>query len=156
MQKRKLNLHIYGIHLLNPYKTVVSHLKEILKNSKIGLILWYFLPFYKRSVYKTNTVIPQHRASILWHRNLSKEIGKERKRSKCYKEIWSICVLKISFGHSRGRMHTRWRDQSWRWVVFNAVTACYFFRLKNNFNYPKSFNYVDFQIMDLGNKKQYH
>ena len=26
MQKNKLNLHIYGIHLLNPYKTVVSHL----------------------------------------------------------------------------------------------------------------------------------
>ena len=26
MQK-KLNLYIYGIHLLNPYKTVVSHLK---------------------------------------------------------------------------------------------------------------------------------
>ena len=23
----KLNLHIYGIHLLNPHKTVVSHLK---------------------------------------------------------------------------------------------------------------------------------
>ena len=27
MQKNKLNLHIYGVHLLNPYKTVVSHLK---------------------------------------------------------------------------------------------------------------------------------
>ena len=27
MQKNKLSLHIYGIHLLNPYKTVVSHLK---------------------------------------------------------------------------------------------------------------------------------
>ena len=26
MQKNKLNLHISGIHLLNPYKTVVSHL----------------------------------------------------------------------------------------------------------------------------------
>ena len=26
MQK-KLNLHIYGIHLLNPHKAVVSHLK---------------------------------------------------------------------------------------------------------------------------------
>ena len=25
--KNKLNLHIYGIHLLNPDKTVVSHLK---------------------------------------------------------------------------------------------------------------------------------
>ena len=25
--KNKLNLHIYGIHLLNPRKTVVSHLK---------------------------------------------------------------------------------------------------------------------------------
>ena len=29
MQKNKLNLHIYGIHLLNPYKTVVSHLKLV-------------------------------------------------------------------------------------------------------------------------------
>jgi len=28
MQKNSLNLHIYGIHLLNPYKTVVSHLKS--------------------------------------------------------------------------------------------------------------------------------
>ena len=28
MQKNNLNLHICGIHLLNPYKTVVSHLKE--------------------------------------------------------------------------------------------------------------------------------
>ena len=27
MQKNKSNLLIYGIHLLNPYKTVVSHLK---------------------------------------------------------------------------------------------------------------------------------
>ena len=27
MQENKLNLHIYGIHLLNPYKTIVSHLK---------------------------------------------------------------------------------------------------------------------------------
>ena len=26
MQKNKLNLRICGIHLLNPYKTVVSHL----------------------------------------------------------------------------------------------------------------------------------
>ena len=25
--KKKLNLHIYGMHLLNPYKTVVSHLR---------------------------------------------------------------------------------------------------------------------------------
>ena len=28
MQKNKLNLRICGIHLLNPYKTVVSHLKR--------------------------------------------------------------------------------------------------------------------------------
>ena len=28
MQKNKLNLHIYGIHLLNLYKTVVSHLNS--------------------------------------------------------------------------------------------------------------------------------
>mgnify|MGYP000170449072 CR=1 FL=1 len=29
MQKTKLNLHICGIHLLNPCKTVVSHLKML-------------------------------------------------------------------------------------------------------------------------------
>ena len=29
MQKNKLNLHIYGIHLLNAHKTVVSDLKKI-------------------------------------------------------------------------------------------------------------------------------
>ena len=30
MQKNKLNLHICGIHLLIPYKTVVSHLKNLI------------------------------------------------------------------------------------------------------------------------------
>ena len=29
MEKNKLNLHICGIHLLNPFKAVVSHLKAI-------------------------------------------------------------------------------------------------------------------------------
>ena len=29
MQKNKLNLRICDIHLLNPYKTVVSHLKSV-------------------------------------------------------------------------------------------------------------------------------
>ena len=33
MHKNKLNLHTYGIHLLNPYKTVVSHLN-------INLAFW--------------------------------------------------------------------------------------------------------------------
>ena len=33
MQKNKLNLHIYGKHLLNPYKTVVSHLKLLLHST---------------------------------------------------------------------------------------------------------------------------
>jgi len=28
MQKGELDLHIYGVHLLNPHKTVVSHLKS--------------------------------------------------------------------------------------------------------------------------------
>ena len=27
--KKIRNLHIYGIHLLNPYKTVVSHLNHL-------------------------------------------------------------------------------------------------------------------------------
>ena len=31
MQKKKLSLHIYDIHLLNRYKTVVSHLKLTLE-----------------------------------------------------------------------------------------------------------------------------
>ena len=31
MQKNKLNLRICGMHLLNPYKTVVSHLKKAIK-----------------------------------------------------------------------------------------------------------------------------
>ena len=37
MQKNKLNLHIYGIHLLNPYKTVVSHLNiiDIILNAQL-------------------------------------------------------------------------------------------------------------------------
>ena len=30
--KFKLNLHICGIHLLNPYKTVVSHLEDLMKD----------------------------------------------------------------------------------------------------------------------------
>ena len=34
MQKNNLNLHICGIHLLNPYKTVVSHLKRALSPEK--------------------------------------------------------------------------------------------------------------------------
>ena len=38
MQKNKLNLHIYGIHLLNPYKTVVSHLKDQLCSMLISAI----------------------------------------------------------------------------------------------------------------------
>ena len=34
VQKKKLNLHIYGMHLLNPYKTVVSHLKLTVTNRR--------------------------------------------------------------------------------------------------------------------------
>ena len=30
--KFKLNLHICGIHLLNPYKTVVSHLEDLMED----------------------------------------------------------------------------------------------------------------------------
>ena len=36
--KNKINLHTYGIHLLNPYKTVVSHLN--LKESKSLLYIF--------------------------------------------------------------------------------------------------------------------
>ena len=33
--KNELNLHIYGIHLLNPYKTVVSHLNTFFSSSSL-------------------------------------------------------------------------------------------------------------------------
>ena len=33
MQKNKLNLRICGIHLLNPYKNVVSHLNTVIDNA---------------------------------------------------------------------------------------------------------------------------
>ena len=36
MQKNKLNLRICGIHFLNPYKTVVSHLNQSRNKSNIG------------------------------------------------------------------------------------------------------------------------
>ena len=45
MQKNKLNLRICGIQLLNPYKTVVSHLnysvvlelnEEMMQNKNVG------------------------------------------------------------------------------------------------------------------------
>ena len=35
--KNKLNLHIYGIHLLNPHKTVVSHLKDVQTNGIVKI-----------------------------------------------------------------------------------------------------------------------
>ena len=38
MQKNKLKLHIYGIHLLNPYKTVVSHLNTKKIAAKIASV----------------------------------------------------------------------------------------------------------------------
>ena len=43
MQKNNLNLRICGVHLLNPYKTVVSHLKRGVKMSYLqykALNLW--------------------------------------------------------------------------------------------------------------------
>ena len=33
--KNKLNLHIHGIHLLNPYKTVVIHLNQLIGDERI-------------------------------------------------------------------------------------------------------------------------
>ena len=46
MPKNKLNLHIYGIHLLNPYKTVVSHLKQDALANTDGTILFIFPDWY--------------------------------------------------------------------------------------------------------------
>ena len=40
MQKNKLNLYIYGIHLLNPYKTVVSHLKLSIYGGERWVEIW--------------------------------------------------------------------------------------------------------------------
>ena len=48
--KNKLNLHIYGIHLLNPHKTVVSHLNPIRSDAAICIQIeeilnsWGILP----------------------------------------------------------------------------------------------------------------
>ena len=39
MQKNKLNLHICGIYLLNPYKTVVSQLKANLQNRLLEVLM---------------------------------------------------------------------------------------------------------------------
>ena len=39
MQKKKLNLHIYGIHLLNPYETVASHLKKDRTSARLFALL---------------------------------------------------------------------------------------------------------------------
>ena len=44
MQKNKLNLHIYGIHLLNPCKTVVSHLVYIIDQVR-GQDGWILVEF---------------------------------------------------------------------------------------------------------------
>ena len=41
--KNKLNLHIYGIHLLNPDKTVVSHLKFVLSSSTHTLLHFFYV-----------------------------------------------------------------------------------------------------------------
>ena len=43
MQKNKLNLHICGIHLLNPCKTVVSHLNN--SSLKFGFHNFSLEPF---------------------------------------------------------------------------------------------------------------
>ena len=59
MQKNKLNLHIYGIHLLNPYKTVVSHLKatEISLNSPLWDAEYGTEPF--KSLLSSSLVEPE-------------------------------------------------------------------------------------------------
>ena len=41
-KKNNNNLHIYGIHLLNPYKTVVSHLKANSKEIGEEILFPYF------------------------------------------------------------------------------------------------------------------
>ena len=58
MHKNKLNLHICGIHLLNPYKTVVSHLnvKNTLRPGKTHFLI-------------VNVIVTQH------HRRPSMQIS---------------------------------------------------------------------------------
>ena len=56
MQKNKLNLHIYGIHLLNPYKTVVSHLKA-LHGSLNTVLTFKSIPINSLNYYHLEEVI---------------------------------------------------------------------------------------------------
>lgn len=66
-----------------------------------------------------------------------------------------MCSKDLFRAFPRANAYTMERPE----VTVSCVQSGYgllLFRLNNNFNYPKSFNYVDFQIMDLGNKKQYH
>jgi len=66
MQKNKLNLHIYGIHLLNPYKTVVSRLN--LKR------LWFFV--------------------FVWHQDaLTVSVDKVPERGRSYAQLSNITSL---------------------------------------------------------------
>ena len=50
-KKKIINLHIYGIQLLNPYKTVVSHLNETIFNAGwMACIETYMLKDFSRFV----------------------------------------------------------------------------------------------------------
>ena len=55
MQKNKLNLHIYGIHLLNPYKTVVSHLKRCWRSNGRFLVICFSQLIYHISLSDRNS-----------------------------------------------------------------------------------------------------
>jgi len=66
MQKGELNLHICGVHLLNPYKTVVSHLN--LKR------LWFFV--------------------FVWHQDaLTVSVDKVPERGRSYAQLSNITSL---------------------------------------------------------------
>ena len=62
MQKNKLDLHICDIHLLNPYKTVVSHLKPITKRRNRNHVITFdshletaLLSYTHQTDHKNNT-----------------------------------------------------------------------------------------------------
>ena len=70
--KNKLNLHTYGIHLLNPYKTVVSYLN--LTESKSPLYIFptsdYACSLEETLLFMVQSLVFFHtvRAVVYWHK----------------------------------------------------------------------------------------
>ena len=105
MQKNKLNLHIYGIHLLNPYKTVVSHLKklrrELQRKRRIKIELCVKLSLLR--LFHVDHVVQNRRTalSLAWYEWFSCK-GKESKIYSC--ELNSVAVRTSNMKISRRRL----------------------------------------------------